>query len=47
MRSGLLMIPTLFGKNSCDPLQAAPTLLLQPLVSTWMYRIAHPIMMDE
>jgi hypothetical protein len=47
VRSGLLVISTLFGENSCGPMQTAPTLFLLPLVSAWMYRIAQPIMMDE
>jgi hypothetical protein len=41
------MISTLFGENSCGPLQTAPAQPLLPLASAWMYRIAHPIMMDE
>jgi hypothetical protein len=44
---GLLMISTLFGENSCGPLQTAPALLLLPLVSAWMFQIAQVIMMEE
>jgi hypothetical protein len=33
VRSGLLMISTVIGENSCGPLQTAPALLLLPLVS--------------
>jgi hypothetical protein len=47
VRSGLLEISTLFGEKSCGSMQTAPALLLLPLVSAWMYRIAQPIMMDE
>jgi hypothetical protein len=40
VRSGLLMISTLFGENSCGSLQTAPAQLLLPLGSAWMYQIA-------